>query len=314
MALLAQTDNPILWQESTHQERTAPTWNRRGHIVAILLGAVTIAAVIWVWYSSNGYPAMQLALYVVWLAQAAVAWRAIIAGANAVSREHVGQTWDALVLTGVSDRRILLGKWRAALHSVRGWMLFLGTLRLAMLPIFCLGIVKTFASYFIQYNYSSSYYYLGEEMSGPLFQWVPWAWFLAVIVAVIFTSLDVMLCTALGLAASAVTRRGVLAAVVAICIRFFPVITFAGFVRYQLGNTYFWRWWGRTEFSLSDAGTSAMMVLALPRMPWTQNDHQEVLLGLGLALLMLALLLGLSLGAAWLAIRFTGALPHPRQR
>src|SRR4051812_47638251 len=204
MASLAQTDNPIFWQENVHQERTAPGFMRWGLGIGIITAALCVGLTWWIYDTTNGYPAMQMALYLTWILQAATAVRSIAAGSNAISREHVGQTWDALVLTGVSTRQILLGKWRAALNSMRVWLLMAGVVRLAMLPIFSLGIVKTYASFYGQYAYSSYY----RETT---FAWVPWAWFLAVIASVALTVVDILGCTALGLAASAVIRRGVIA-------------------------------------------------------------------------------------------------------
>jgi hypothetical protein len=302
-ASLAQTDNPILWQETTHQQRGAPRWMRWGALIGLTTAALCVAFTWWLYDTSNGYPAMQMALYLVWIIQAMTAVRAVAAGANAISREHVGLTWDALVLTGVSVRLILFGKWRAALRSMRVWLLMAGVVRIAMLPIFSLGILKTYASFYGQNSYSSYY----RETT---FEWVPWAWILAVVASVALTTVDLLCCTAIGLAASAVIRRGILASIIAVAIRFLPVIFFSAFMRYQLGPTFFWRWWGRTEFSLSDGGTSALMVLALPSMPWTYGDHEQALPGLILAGVMFVTLLLVSLCVTWIAIRRTGALPH----
>jgi ABC-type transport system involved in multi-copper enzyme maturation permease subunit len=236
MAILARLDNPVLWQEFTHQERTAPRWMRRSQLLGIGAIVLILVGVPLTLQNDNAYPTMQLALFVTWVVHAAVALRAIVAGANAISREHVGQTWDALTLTRVTDRQILLGKWRAALWRVRGWMVALGVVRLAMLPVFMIGLVKTFAWYMCgQYTYTqysgSSPYCSNVEMS-----WVPWAAVLAVVMTVVLTLLDVLCCTALGLAASALTRRGSTAAMVAILVRFTPVLLFGAFTRDTAGE------------------------------------------------------------------------------
>ncbi len=308
MAALARLDNPVLWQEFTHQERTAPRWMRRSSLLGIAAIVLILVGVPLTLQNDNAYPTMQLALFVTWLVHAAVALRAIVAGANAISREHVGQTWDALTLTGLTDRQILLGKWRAALWRVRGWMVALGVVRLGMLPVFMVGLVKTFAWYMCgQYTYTqygASYYCSTVEMS-----WVPWAAVLAVVMTVALTLLDVLCCTALGLAASALTRRGSTAAMVAILVRFTPVLLFGAFTRYEIG-TFSYRWWGYTPFALADGGTSPIMRLALPLIPWTRNQHLEAVPGLALSLLMISVFLLVAVIAAWAAIRRTGALPH----
>jgi hypothetical protein len=310
MALLRRLDNPILWQEITHQERSAPRWMRWEHFVGIFAAILTVIFLVSTLNSPEGYPATLIMLYCVWLIHTATAIRAIVAGSNVISREHVGATWDALMLTGVSARKVLLGKWRAALYRVRGWMLILGIVRLASLPIYILSLIRTYAWFMCgRYNSSSSPGYCGIEAND--FSWVPWAAILAVVMTVILTVLEVMCCTALGLATSALTRRGSLAAIVAIIIRFFPVLLFAGFTRFEIGVAS-WRWWRFTPFALADGGTSPLMQLALPLMPWTEGRHIAALPGLLLVTAMIASLLLLSAGLALIAIRRTGALPHPK--
>lgn len=311
MAILARLDNPVLWQEMTHQERSAPRWKRLGHWLGIAVLLIILIGVPLTLSNDNGYPTMQIALFATWFVHAVVALRAIIAGANAISREHVGQTWDALTLTGLTDRQILLGKWRAALYHVRGWMLALGIVRLAMLPVFMIGLVKTYAWYTCQpYSYAQSSYstYCGANAE---MDWIPWAALLAISMSVLLTLLDVLGCTALGLAASALTRCGSTAAMVAILVRFTPVILFAASTRYEIGS-FSYRWWGYTPFALADGGTSPIMRLVLPLIPWTHNQHFEAVPGLLLSLLMTVAFLLIALTTAWIAIRRMGALPHSR--
>jgi hypothetical protein len=309
MALLSQLDNPVLWQEYTHQQRTAPRWMRWNTLLGVLAVAAILVFVPLSLNFNNGYPTMQYALFATWIVHAAVSLRAIVAGANAISREHVALTWDALMLTGVSGRQVLLGKWRASLWRVRGWMVMLGVVRLAMLPVWFLAITYTYANYMCGGNYNSysySTYYCGE---GIEFTWVPWAAVISVVMTVILTVIDVLVCTALGLAASAALRRGSTATLAAILIRFSPVVMFAAFTRHEIG-LFSWRWWNFTPFALADGGTSPAMRLALPLMPWTQTNHASALPGLFLSAALLITVLVVSLVVAFIAIRRTGALPH----
>lgn len=314
MAILTQTDNPILWQEVTHQERSASRWMHWSQIGGITGVIVILLVIPWLLFSTdNGYPVTQYALYATWIVHTVVAVRAIVAGANAISREHVGQTWDALTLTGVSARRILFGKWRAALRRVRGWMLMLGVVRLVMLPVFTMAMLKTYAWYMCGgYNsgYNSARYYCQLDSDFAL---VPWAIVLAVVMTVALTILDVLACTALGLAASAITRRGTVAGLAAILIRFTPVLLFGSMTRYAIG-VFSWRWWLFTPFALADGGTSPLMQLVMPVIPWTNGRHVYALSGLGLSALSIVIFLVVSFVAALVAIRRTGALPQAKRR
>jgi hypothetical protein len=310
MAILARLDNPILWQEFTHQERGGPRWMRWGQVLGILLIAMAMGYTL-LSLAQIDAPTRELALFIIWIVHSATAVRAIVAGANTVSREHVGQTWDALVLTGVSARRILLGKWRAALWRVRGWALVLGVVRLAMLPIFMLALINRFV-YFNGYRYGSSSNSYGYPYTVE-FTWVPEATLLAVFMTVVLTTLDVLCCTALGLAASALFRRGSLATTAAILVRFMPVTLFAAFTRYEIGAAPSYRVLRFTPFALADGGTSPIYQLTLPLMPWTQGRHFEALPGLFLATALIVSLLLCGVVVAFAAIRLTGALPHNQQ-
>src|SRR5688572_4458125 len=103
MAVLTKTRNPIHWQELNHFRRTAQSWHRHELRLGVLLvGGLML--IMWYFVQANlNYGAMQYAIPAIWIVHALVALRAIIAGVNVISREHVGLTWDSLVLTGVSS-------------------------------------------------------------------------------------------------------------------------------------------------------------------------------------------------------------------
>ncbi len=307
MTALTRIDNPIAWQELTHQERTAPRFLRRWWVLGPFLLALMVAGVA-LTLNQVDYPTRELGIYMIWLVHIATALRALIAGANVISREHVGLTWDSLVLTGVSARQIMFGKWRAALRRSGPWMVALGTIRLAMLPIFFMALANVYAwglSYYSRYgNYGDDY---PMEVT-----WVPWAALLAVVASIVLSILDVMACTAIGMAASAVARRGILAGVIALSIRFAPVAIFGAFTRYELGGgAHPYRVLRFAPFAIADGGTSPISRLAVPLTGYSRITHVDALGGLFLAALALVVMLVIALMVAWLAIRLTGALPEP---
>jgi hypothetical protein len=128
------------------------------------------------------------------------------------------------------------------------------------------------------------------------------------------TILEVMCCTAIGLAASAVTRRGITAMAWAIMIRFLPVVLLAAFTRYELGGgAHSYRVLRFAPFALADGGTAPLSRLSVPLTPMSCDTHGDALLGLTLATLLILALMMTSLGIAWAAIRMTGALPAARR-
>jgi hypothetical protein len=315
----AADTNPIIWQEYTHQRRSSPPAFRRWGALFGPLLLISSIALVCLTLTDWQFPTRDLAIFAIWIAHMATAIRAIAAGGNAISREHVGQTWDALVLTGVSARKILFGKWTAALRRVAPWMLALGTIRLVMLPVFIMALINRFAwriSVYNTQNGSSGYSYYAPSL--PDMQWIPLLAIGAVTAVVVMTILEVMACTAIGLAASAIARRGVLAFVIALSVRFIPVALFAAFTRYEVGTTSIsryatYRMMRYPLFSLADSGTAAISQLVMPVIARFGAPAQDAFGGLLLAAGLLLVLLGTSLLAAWVAIRMTGALPHPKE-
>ncbi len=293
-------NNPIEWHE-TRQQKVTSGQVRLSLWMGLALLVVAVASIVLTLNNFNT-PTQQLAIYLIWVVHAVTASRAISAGANAISREHVGKTWDSLVLTGVSRRQILMGKWLGVLNRTAGWMLILGTVRLVMLPVFMLKLLYQYfwynGGYVVQYN--------GEQ--ADLVGWVAWASVLAVVMSVVLSVLEVMACSALGMAASAWTRRGWTAMITAFCIRLIPVALFAGFTRYQIGGGPYWRVLSFPALSLADAGTGPLWQLALPLTGWTRQAHINALPGLAASTLMLVGFMAVSLLVTWWAIRRDGAL------
>jgi len=299
-------NNPIEWQETRQQT---------GHSVHVRLGmwfglGLLVAAVgtIALTLGNLSTPTQQLAVYVIWIVHAVTAARAISAGTNAVSREHVGKTWDSLVLTGVSTWQILMGKWLGVLNRTAGWMTIFGAVRLVMLPVFMLSLVYRYA----WYSGGTVSQYYGDRLVDSV-GWVAWAALLAVVMSAVLSVLEVLTCTALGMAAGAWTRRGWTAMIAAMCIRLVPVALFAGFTRYEIGGGPYWRVLSFPALSLADAGTGPLWQLALPLTGWTQGTHASALPGLMMATVMLLIILVASLTVTWWAIRRDGALAKGSQ-
>ena len=299
-------NNPIEWQE-TRQQNGQSIRSRLGMWFGLGLLVVSIGMIV-LTMSNLSIPTQQLAVYVIWIVHAVTAARAISAGANAISREHVGKTWDSLVLTGVSTRQILMGKWLGVLNRSAGWMAIFGAVRLVMLPVFMLSLVFRYA----WYSSGSVSQYYGDRLVDTV-SWVAWAAVVAVVMSVVLSILEVLTCTALGMAASACTRRGWTAMIVAFCIRLIPVELFAGFTRYEIGNGPYWRVLGFPVMSLADAGTGPLWQLALPSTSWTRDTHVSALPGLVMATVLLLIFMAVSLILTWWAIKRDGALAKGSQ-
>jgi len=313
MAVLAPITNPIIWQETKSQQRRIPAFIRRWWLtvpIALIVAYVAIALTL----SEIENPTRDLAIHAIWIFQIMMVIRALVAGATAISREHTERTWEPLIMTGISARHILIGKWWGVMHHVAPWMFGLGALRLMMLPVLMLAFINRYAWWTFQrggnYSYSvmTTYDYSAFSVS-----FVAWAAILAVVFTVMLTVLEAMSAAAVGVAAGAVTRRSWLAMIAAFCVRFLPVAIFALVVKQQVGAGPSWRILRATPLALADSGSASLYQMVLPRTTWTQTAHVNALGGILLAAILLTLLLVASLVIAWAAIRASGALPREQR-
>lgn len=298
--------NPIEWQEFCFQRKNISAFMQRFWLIAPLALVAAFGTIV-LSLRDMSSPTRDLAIYLIWVVHALVVSRTIAAAANAVSREHDGKTWDILVMTGIHARQILIGKWLGVLRQVAPWMLGLGMLRLMMIPVFMLSLLNRFAWWTTR---SGGYGNAGPLYEAPFVSWSAGGPLLAVGMTIVLTALEVMACAALGLATSAITRRGWLAMTMAFMLRFAPVVIFAAFTRYEVGNAPSWRILRFSPLAIGDGGTSPLYQLSLPITTWTTTAHQNALPGLLGATLLLVAILALSLWVAYGSIRRSGALEH----
>src|SRR5438270_12259185 len=109
MLPLTRIKNPIVWQELSHQQRTTTRQLSRLRPLAPILVCLMFACVALTLLNID-YPTRELGIFAIYILHVLTALRALDAGANAISREHASQTWDALILTGVNARQLLIGK------------------------------------------------------------------------------------------------------------------------------------------------------------------------------------------------------------
>lgn len=298
--------NPIVRQELSYQRYTAakPRFRWLAPLYLILMILVC-------YYALNDirYATRELTAIMIWVVNAAVCVHAILCGANVFSREHVGQTWDSLVLTGLPAHRIILGKWTAAMHRAAPGMFVLGALRLALLPVFTMGIVNRFADYYMRYNGYYSSNYSGQYDEFPEFSYLPFAFAAAVLFAVVLSVLEIAACTALGMAASAVTRRHIPALIIAGICRFATVAFFGVFIPLEFWGEQSWRVLRFTPMALADGGTAALSRMVAPLMPWSRGTtHSEALASLLTATVFFVGLTVISLLVCRAAVKRAGAL------
>ncbi|MBX3061506.1 MAG: hypothetical protein KF726_00930 [Anaerolineae bacterium] len=284
-----------------------------------LLGFTALGLVIVYFYSMLRDPessVRSLAIYAVWIVNAVVAIRCIVAGVNVTAREFSAGTWDSLVLTGVGARRIFFGYWRASLKVSAPWMFALGVLRLAMLPIAMIGIVNLFAVDMVYlYGAPSPYNPTPFPPDMIFFDFLGNYALLAVFSAVALTMLEVLTCTALGIAAAALLRSSTLSILLATAIRLIPV--FGGGVIAWLDGTVDFRspfaLFRHPATAIADLGTAPISRLVAPYMTWSLYSHADAASTLSIVYILIVILLLCSALSAYATIYYNGAQPSPHQ-
>jgi hypothetical protein len=279
----ANIQNPVARREVIHQKRRTTFWSRYEMLILILFAIIGSA---FIFYGASRRDFVPIGIIVVWGLRAVLALRAISVASNMFSYEHDNQTWESLVLTGISARQILFGKWRAALRS---------TWKLAVLFAVML-YVATVSLYINDSRYVNTSSFTPLHLFFPALgvAWVP-----------VIAFFEVLSSTALGLAASALTRRTIPAFAAAATIRFVPVLSF--FLIFFSAIADYTPDWAFTFLGLGDGGTVSIMGLMFISSP-TIRDRMQMLSGLVAAITMLALYLGISTIVALSTIHRSGAL------
>jgi hypothetical protein len=128
---------------------------------------------------------------------------------NSIAREQFGQTWEALILTGIDARTIVLGKWWATMRRLARRYLLLGLLRGCII-----GWIGAATSRSLYFYLASNYGAISRIPAPGLHHFL-----LLVVVVILFTLANLGFTAACGVAASAQSRQPVMALIRAFAIR-----------------------------------------------------------------------------------------------
>lgn len=316
--------NPIYQRERIRQQRLQSRYARHWRTLGLLVFFGMIVGAALSLFDLNA-PSRELAIFAVWTIHAFTIVRCIIIGVNVIAGEHEQQTWDGLVMTGASAATIWWGKWLAALNAAAPWLLTLGAMRLLMLPISAIGVMKEYGICLVGQNFG----YYGANCFGvysndtATITWVPWAAGLAVLSTITLSALEIFASTSLGLAMGMFIKRKAPALVLALILRFIPVVLGVLLVlqsenvRYMVANGMsipFRTIFTFSETALADMGTASISRLVLPLFAWTisSNTHENAKNGLLLAYIGLFTTFVICAALSYLAIRSSGALTGKR--
>src|SRR5688572_15778288 len=107
--VMNKQSNPIYWREKIHQRRiiSNQVLSRHEWIVVVCVG-MGLALMICAVPKKDAFLGATLPLYIFHLI---MALRAITAGIHSFSYEHRNETWEMLILTGITAPKIFFGKW-----------------------------------------------------------------------------------------------------------------------------------------------------------------------------------------------------------
>ncbi|MBA3874239.1 MAG: hypothetical protein H0X30_34350 [Anaerolineae bacterium] len=274
-----QPDNPILRAEISYQQRTTPRWlqwfDRFGVIIlALIIGAGLLLFPLiddqfgQSWPPQNSF--LKVILPVLWITQLVVIFRCVFVGVNIMQHHKGWQQWDVFVLTGITRKQFLIGKLWGALYQLRGWIVALGVIKLAVfafviidLIVFCYRLPLPQAIADLNY-YSRDSLTLGEA----ILKRVPYyTLHLPPINRIVMSGIHIIAISLLEIMASVAT--GIIGGLLlgkavgftcAIVFRLIPVVGFSLFPDFPNGQgDILWRWHEYTWFSLADGGSTAII-------------------------------------------------------
>lgn len=184
------SDNPIRWREILTLRRQRGKWFWR--VMYGLSAFIMLIPVLWggsdIFMDAFNFTIVALIIANM-VAYILVVLRGVLTANDAIQRERRDNTWDLLMLTGVSRWQLILGKWFGVLRIVAVDYLWLFLLRLG---IIFWAVGQTNAN---QISYNTGYY----DWSLSDFTFGSDAWGTVLLLLVIFTVLEWGFNTALGI-------------------------------------------------------------------------------------------------------------------
>jgi hypothetical protein len=149
------------------------------------------------------------------LAHAWIGWRAVTLASQAIAREKQSQTWESLILTGISARQIIVSKWWSCVRCLSLEYIFVGLLKI--------GLAYGLAQYFYLADVYGCSWFFGTSMcrSISILKWNPDAGANTLIIAnpplygvvagalvlIVFSLLELGLLVALGIATTMLAKQ-----------------------------------------------------------------------------------------------------------
>jgi ABC-type transport system involved in multi-copper enzyme maturation permease subunit len=218
----AQARKVITQAEYRHQRQAQADgrrwwrWLSRGTYVAMLLLSCVVyfgewLAALFQVETRPLHEALEIGLPILLILvlgmQLLLIFRTVAAAASSISREERGATWDLLLLTGVTSRAIILGKWWATMRAQwRGWLL--------LIPV-RIGLVTFYAAVVGQ---AAATYMLHDLPSRTVVPPSPLGLLLIIPLVTVFTFANATVMAAIGLLGSALVRRAGVAMALAVAV------------------------------------------------------------------------------------------------
>ncbi|MEO1289595.1 MAG: ABC transporter permease subunit [Chloroflexota bacterium] len=228
------TDNPIQRLENIVLNRQRGKWFRR---IMYLLTALIIAIPIFWGFGRNFYDSLNFTLGFLVILNilvfVLVVIRAVQMGADSMYRERRNRTWELLMLTGVSNWRVVMGKWVGIMrHLVRDY-LWLFVVRFG--TIFWTAINYNLLEDYTYRELNPYYNNVSNNLVTVLDGRIEPTWFLIAIgFALFLTAIELAFSSAIGLSVAFFKFRMKTASVIAVAVRLgfallIPAITYLAF-------------------------------------------------------------------------------------
>lgn len=189
-------ENPIQHRENLTLNRQRGKWAWR--IMYVITAFLFLIPVLW-GSGKHFYGSINFTLGFLGLANVAIAIlviiRAVTTASDSMYRERRGKTWELLILTGVSNWRVVLGKWGGIMRHLSREYVWLYVIRLSTLfwMVVSMNLNEDFSYQELSAYYNPTVNLFDIRLTGDFI-------LLAAVFLLIFTVLELMLSSAIGLA------------------------------------------------------------------------------------------------------------------
>lgn len=302
-----ETTRTVFQEELLYYKSAWRGWQRFGAVILVALSGILLLPALYQLanintasgYGDQAFGTLLAAQAGVWVIQLLVILRGVTLGIDLIRHPHSSPTYALLLVSQAPNWRIFIGKWRAGLRLMAGFIVALALIRMLILPMTTMATVTPFVS--DQARYLNCAVFTPNDCPGIQLEGIDWflesldpGWNevlfgLAPLTAIFLSFLEAVAALTLGMAVGVWFKRRAIALTVAAVIRFavpLAVILLIASRQFGINNAMMQMNNPSTSYALVDAGTVATIrMLVFPRFLWDRLTQNWLDVGLAITFL-----------------------------